>query len=131
MMDDADLPQYARKIQHMMAKTLLKQSDVAREAGIARDAFGRYFHGKNRPPPAKVAAIARVLGCKPSDIDPQVTADLPEEEKHDDAPAYMTSPARNGDPSMMRIKVDADLSSETVIEIMNLINKEKLRTMSQ
>lgn len=129
-MDDDELPIYARNLQKLMTRTLQKQSDIARKAGIARDAFGRYYHGKNRPPPMKAVAIARVLGCLPSEIEPEYKnyddpANLPQDV--DDEPAYMTMPAIDGDPRKMRLRIDADLRSETVIDVINLINADLLR----
>jgi transcriptional regulator with XRE-family HTH domain len=130
MTDEADLPAYARNLQRLTQQAGMRQSDVALRAGIARDAFGRYYHGHNRPPPLKTAAIARVLGCLPYEIDPG----LPPEIAPGAAGAlsllaprppltgFNLGPAKGGDPEKMRIFLDADIPAADALKILSILS---------
>ena len=126
--DEDELPVVARNLRRLMGAALLRQSDVARQAGIARDALGRYVHGRNHPPPQKVAALARVLGCSPHDIDPALpataapTPTLPEVRPAPPPGApFGVGPAQDGDPGKLRLRVDMDLPAADALRILSVL----------
>lgn len=67
--DKNELPDYALNLRKLIAAAGVSQAEIARRAGMNRDALNRYTHGRTRPPARRVLAIANVLGCLPSDID--------------------------------------------------------------
>lgn len=105
-MDD-DLPDYARNLQELQRRSGRTQAENARRAGLERDAYGRYLHGKTRPPAPKLAALARAFEVAPSAIDPErpeVTledAELPR--------PWHFSEGRSGEPGMIHLHLDAEL----------------------
>lgn len=78
-----EIPEYASRLQKLQAESGRTQAENARRAGLQRDAYGRYLHGKTRPPAGKLAALARAFDVSPAAIDPEqpdvsiLDADLP------------------------------------------------------
>jgi transcriptional regulator with XRE-family HTH domain len=120
--DDAEVPIYAQNLRRLLEQSGLSQAEVARLAHIPRDAFGRYLHGVNRPPAAKVASLAEVFGCSHRDIDP----DLPEELKlpkrsvtFDELFTVYPSKRRG----YMKVRMDAELPAELVTRLVQLMSE--------
>ena len=105
-MDD-DLPDYARNLQELQRRSGRMQAENARRAGLERDAYGRYLHGKTRPPAPKLAALARAFGVPPSAIDPE----RPEVTLDDADPVrpWDFSGSPSGDPGMIHLRIDAEV----------------------
>lgn len=117
-----EVPVYAQNLRRLLDQSGLSQAEVARLSHIPRDAFGRYLHGVNRPPAAKVFNLAEVFGCSHRDIDP----DLPEELNlprkssiHDEILSVYPSKRRG----YMRVKIDADLPAALVTRIVELMGE--------
>lgn len=112
----------SRNLKGLLRVSGMSQADVSRSTGIPRDAFGRYLHGVNLPPPVKVAQIAQALGCSPRDIDPT----LPEEMTKTVAP-------RAGSPLFtighgtraghLRIRMDTELPGDVIVSITSLLTE--------
>ncbi|VDS10034.1 hypothetical protein PARHAE_03245 [Paracoccus haematequi] len=114
----SDLPDYAINLRRLQDASGRTQAENARRAGLERDAYGRYLHGKTRPPAAKLAALALAFGVAPEDIDPEQTgitiddADLP--------PPFEIQEARTSGPGYLRVKIDADLPADIAGQIVEL-----------
>jgi transcriptional regulator with XRE-family HTH domain len=110
----------AKNLSALLQETGMSQADVSRAAGIPRDAFGRYLHGINVPPARKVAKIAAAFGCAPHRIDPSLPKDL----RLPEGPApssALFSLHRGASEGRLRIKMDAELPSELVMEIARVV----------
>lgn len=105
-MDD-DLPDYARNLQELQRRSGRTQAENARRAGLERDAYGRYLHGKTRPPASKLAALARAFEVSPAAIDPE-QPDVSIDQARLPPPCEI-SEARSSEPGFLRVRVDADL----------------------
>lgn len=117
-----ELPIYAQNLQRILADRGLQQSEVAAASGLARDAFGRYFHGKTKPPPKKLIAIAAALGVKPSEIDPDgIAFDSSEIGGDLRQPAFEISPSVSGKSGFYSLRVNVELPKNVALQIANLI----------
>lgn len=60
--------EFARKLVKQLRDRNMNQSDLARRAGLSRDAISTYARGRSMPEPANLEKIAKALGCKPEDL---------------------------------------------------------------
>lgn len=126
-MDDIDesLPIYAQNLQRILRERNLQQSEVAEASGLKRDGFGRYFHGKTKPPAKKLIAIAAALKVKPSDIDPDsVSLDDVAAEYAADEYAYQMTPAMSRRPGYLTLRVNVELPAGMAVRIAETIEKQ-------
>ncbi len=65
-----ELPVWAQNIQRLAAATGLTHAELARRAGMTRDAFHRYATGKTHPPTERVYQLADLFGVEDREIDP-------------------------------------------------------------
>lgn len=127
---NVDLPPFAQKIQQLTHKSNMRQAEVARRAGMTRDAFHRYYTGKTRPPADKLLALADAFGVKPEDIDDGASAaELELARIHGKAKsreireAYRLAPPLGGDPLKVRLTCDIDLTTGDAMEVIQILNK--------
>lgn len=119
---EQDLPVTARNLQVILEKSGMTQAEVARRAHVARDALGRYLHGVNKPPARRVVALAEALGVSHRDIDPS----LPEElnlPRHQSPYDELFSVHPSSRLGHMRVKMDAEMPSEAVAAIVEIVGK--------
>lgn len=113
-------PIWAANLQKLTARSGLTQAEIARRAGLNRDAYGRYCLGKTRPPAPKLIAIAKVLGARPEEIDPD-RDDLEEAALRDAGPApFRITPAR-GDGANVFLEISAELDITTALKIVEMM----------
>ena len=67
--DEAKLA-FGEKVRSLMNNLSLSQSELARQAGLRRDAISTYVRGKVWPDPANLRKLANALGVIPSDLIP-------------------------------------------------------------
>jgi transcriptional regulator with XRE-family HTH domain len=125
-----DLPPFAQKIQYFTHKSAMRQAEVARRAGMTRDAFHRYYSGKTRPPPKKLLALAEAFGVKPEEIDDGASAAELElariqgkSRSREIRETYRLAPPSGGDPLKIRLMCDVDLTTEDAMKIVQILNK--------
>ena len=119
---DPSLPEYARNIQELTAKSGLSQAEIARRARLPRDAFGRYHNGVTQPPAHKIVAIAQVFGVKPSDISAEF-AHLDDAKPTDSGarPAYSITPSATGRAGDVYLEVATDVPAGVAAQIIELL----------
>lgn len=125
-----DIPPFAQKIQHLTHKSNMRQAEVARRAGMTRDAFHRYFSGKTRPPADKLLALAEVFGVRPEDIDDGASAAELElarihgkTKSREIRESYRLAPPSDGDTQKVRLMCDLDLDIEDAMKVVQILNK--------
>lgn len=125
-----DIPIFAQKIQLLTRNSNMRQAEVARRAGMTRDAFHRYFNGKTRPPADKLLALAEVFGVRPEDIDDGASAaELELARIHGKSKSreirepYRLGPPAGGDPLKVRLMCDLDLTTDDAMKVVQLLNK--------
>lgn len=135
-----ELPEWARRIQALTERAGIPQAELARRAGMSRDAYNRYFRGVTRPPYKQAVALARLFGVTVKDIDPDRAGVeamqrasnssleyLAEETAYMESmsrPAYSLHPPSTGDAGMVRLRVDADIPLESATTIISLLQKD-------
>ncbi|WP_210528531.1 helix-turn-helix domain-containing protein [Rubellimicrobium arenae] len=120
-----ELPVWAANLQHLTRRSGLTQAELARRAGLQRDAFGRYLLGRTRPPPAKLVAIAKALGVRPADIDPE-RGDLEEVPPPEQGRVpFRITPAYGGGRGRVFLEVAAEMDIADALRIVELMTKEK------
>lgn len=124
MSDGTDkIPMWAERLQRLTSQSGLSQAELARRAGMNRDAFNRYHSGKTRPPRERLEALANVFGVHPSDIDPDRLTLVKRSDMKTVQP-YSVTPSANGDPSWVRLRVDADVTLQTMTRILEILAGE-------
>lgn len=122
-----ELPVWARNIQRLSAVTGLTHAELARRAGMTRDAFHRYATGKTRPPVDRVYQLADLFGVDPQEIDP--TRDFSRKQPRFVVGSAMTpytlSAPTNGDPDLMHIKLEMNLRHMTLARVLEIIADER------
>lgn len=135
-----ELPEWAQRIQALTARAGIPQAELARRAGMSRDAYNRYYRGATRPPYKQAVALARLFGVEVRDIDPdrdgiaalhragEASREAWEEETEymeaRSRPAYSLHPPSSGDPGMVRLRVDADIPLESATTIISLLQRD-------
>lgn len=118
------IPVWAKRLQQLTSKSGLSQAELARRAGLNRDAFNRYHAGKTRPPVDRLETLAKVFGVHPNDIDPDRLTLVKRSDVNSVQP-YSVTPAANGDQHQVRLRVDTDVSFEAMTKILEILTGEK------
>lgn len=131
--ESGELPVWAVKIQELAAATGLTHAELARRAGMTRDAFHRYATGKTRPPTERVYQLADLFGVPDGEIDP---TRLFLRKRPTGMPARSTQPYTisaplSGDPDLVHIKLEMDLRHGTLAKVMELIADERKWELSR
>lgn len=118
---------WAQNIQRLADETGMTHAELARRAGMTRDAFHRYATGKTQPPTDRVYALADLFGVEDKDIDP-TRSFLRKRQKGVPARAlqpYTISPPVSGDPDRVHLKLEMDLRHGTLAKILELVADER------
>ena len=122
-----DVPVWARNVQRLSRGTGLTHSELARRAGMTRDAFHRYATGKTRPPVDRVHQLADLFGVDPMEIDPTRVygQKQPRFVVGSAMTPYTLSAPTNGDPDLMHIKLEMNLRHMTMARVLEIIADER------
>jgi transcriptional regulator with XRE-family HTH domain len=126
-MDDhtEEVPIWAARLQELTLATGLTQAEIARRAGLQRDAYGRYVLGKTKPPLRRIRAIASALGVKPGEIS--------EEWAHMDsdiagpAVAQKWTMGATARPGIVRMEFSGEVTLEEAGRFMSLLREVQER----
>lgn len=111
--------EFARRLTTLMREKDWRQSDLARRAGLARNAISVYLRGDSLPNPESLKKLAGALGVKPEELlanytETAIERDNPEIE-------FRVSPA---DPKSAWLRLNRLISTSLAIKIMQLIEEE-------
>ncbi len=125
--DDDELPEWAVNISRLANETGLSHAELARRAGISRDAFHRYATGKTRPPVEKVYVLADLFGVEDKEID---SGRLYLRKKKKGQPSlasqpYVIGPPSSGDPDFVHLKLAMDMRHGTMARVLELVADER------
>lgn len=110
---EALLGEISKRLQKLMDQKGWNQSDLARQAKIGRDSVSVYCRGRSAPGTKHLAAMARALGCDPSDICPAV---------HEaSAPAAMQVTQVIGEQGKVWVKLNRAVTMDQMIRIMQIL----------
>lgn len=120
-----ELPAYALNLRRLFAAAGVSQAEIARRAGMNRDALNRYTHGRSRPPARRVLAIAKALGCRPSEIDRNMFRLDLEAENFYIGSTYHMSPAKSGREGFVGFSLSGEIEKELALKLINLLEEAK------
>lgn len=111
--------EFGRRLGKLMEKHGMNQSDLARAAGLGRDAVSCYIRGKSFPEPKNLAKIAQALQTTPQEILPNVTMYALESE----IPALEIKQAV-GVPDKMWIRVNQLVKTDQAMRILQILQEQ-------
>lgn len=114
-----------RLLRQAIAAAGITQSELARRAGITRDAVSRYCTGRTPIPDGKLVILADALGVRPSLIDPDRMALDGIPRRAVGGPEFMIRPsvdqAKRG---LVRLEIAADVDIEVAARIVALMTRK-------
>lgn len=109
--------EFGRRLMQLMLDKGWNQSDLARAAGLGRDAVSTYVRGRSFPEPRSLRALADALGIAPGDLLPNSVAMAIDA---DTAPTLEIKQAA-GHPDRVFIRINRMVSLEQAAAIFNII----------
>lgn len=108
--------EFGRRVYSRMLQHGWNQSDLARAAGLTRDAISTYVRGRSRPSPSNLTKLATALGVEPQELLPNAV----ESAIRDDTPLMemKVSPAK---PSVAWLRISRLTSTEAATKIMQIL----------
>jgi transcriptional regulator with XRE-family HTH domain len=115
--------EFARRLYGLMIEKGWRQADLARAAGLPRNAISVYLRGASLPNPDSLKKLAKAL-----DVEPDILLPNYKESAIDrDNPAleFRVSP---GDPKTAWLRINRSVSTSLAIKIMGLLEEEDAQT---
>jgi transcriptional regulator with XRE-family HTH domain len=109
--------EFSRRLYNMMLQRNMSQSDLARAAGLGRDAISTYINAKVFPEPKSLAKVARALGVEPHELLPNTLISAIDSE----VPALEIKQAA-GHPDKVWIRVNQLVDRRTAAKIFDALN---------
>lgn len=110
---------FGRRLYQLMLARDWNQSELARQAGLGRDAVSTYIRGKVLPTPQSLRALARALEVDVSSLLPNHTESAIDE----DTPAFEMKVSPNG-PSVAWLRVNRLVSLKTAVKIAEMLEAD-------
>lgn len=112
--------EFGRRLYALMTRKGWKQADLARHAGIPRDAVSKYINGKIFPTRVSLEAVAKALGMTaeellPNTAESSIEADVPDIEMK----------ISSTTPKVAWLRVNRLVTTTTALKIMELLNDDK------
>lgn len=123
------MPVWSLAIQRLTERSGLSQAEIARRAGLTKDALNRYHSGKTRPPRLKLEALAGVFGVHPNEIDPDRITLV--KTPRPTVQPYSVARSATGDHSRVHFKLEMDMSAVGMARIIEIANEEMSKNEGQ
>jgi hypothetical protein len=118
-----DLGRRLQKLMMDQRPTPWSQADLARAAGIGRDAVSTYVRGRSFPEPKSLEKMARALGVNVSDLVPDL-----EGLQRGDTPPALKMELLPGSTTRMWLSINQEVSAAKVAQIIAiLVADDKVR----
>lgn len=111
--------EFARRLYKLMLDKGWRQADLARQAGLPRNAISVYLRGASLPNPDSTKALAKAFDMDPAILLPNYTESAIERDNPEIE--FRVSPA---DPKKAWLRINRLVSTSTAIKIMALIEAE-------
>jgi transcriptional regulator with XRE-family HTH domain len=111
--------EFARRLYKLMIDKGWRQADLARAAGLARNAISVYLRGASLPNPENTKALAKAFDMDPAVLLPNYTESAIERDNPE--LEFRVSPA---DPKKAWLRINRLVSTSLAIRIMSLIEAE-------
>jgi transcriptional regulator with XRE-family HTH domain len=110
--------EFAKRLVQALDNKGWNQSQLARYAGLARDAVSTYVRARSLPSPDSLKKLAACLGVKPEDLLPNYF-----EAASNEQAARMEIKEIHGEDGYMWLKVNMRLPKAVAIKVFMLINE--------
>ena len=110
--------EFARRLHNMIMDRGWNQSELARRAGVGRDAISTYVRGRSFPEPATLRKLSKALSCNPEELLPNATAAAMDE----DEPALSIREA-SGHPDKVWLKVNRMATPNQALRVMEILHE--------
>lgn len=111
--------EFARRLYGLMVEKGWRQADLARHAGLPRNAISVYLRAASLPNPDSLKALAKALGVEPDILLPNYKESAID--RDNPALEFRVSPA---DPKTAWIRINRSVSTALAIKIMSLLEAE-------
>lgn len=111
--------EFGRRLQHLHLAKGWNQSDLARAAGLGRDAISTYINGRSFPEPKSLLALAEALQVDPSELLPNSVAMAM---KQDAAPVLEIKQSA-GHPDKVYLRVNRVVTFEQAAQIFSILKE--------
>lgn len=111
--------EFARRVYRLMVQRGWTQSDLARHAGLPRDAISVYVRAKSLPTPVNLAELAACFNMKPEELLPNIV----ETAIDNDQPAFEMR-ASTAAPGKVWLRVNRAVSMATAVKIAELLEQD-------
>lgn len=110
--------EFAKRLYKAMENKGWTQSQLARYAGLNRDAISTYIRGRSIPSPDSLSKMAKVLDVKAEDLLPKYFESAAQEQ-----PTRMELKEIHGESGYMWLKINMRLPRDIAIKVFMLINE--------
>lgn len=114
--------QFARRLYKALVNRGWTQSELARNAGLTRNAVSAYINARNLPTPANLEVLAKALRVAGEDLLPPIGEIMTEPT----APIETCS-FREVDGGKARLQVNKVVSMNTALEVIQMINRDQAK----
>lgn len=111
--------EFGRRVYRLMLDRGMRQSDLARAAGILRDSVSTYVRGRALPTPLNLQKISEALGVDPEELLPNHAAIAVEKDDPD-----FEMRASTADPNKVFLRINRFVSFQTAAKIVNVLNDD-------
>jgi transcriptional regulator with XRE-family HTH domain len=111
--------EFARRLYKLMIDRGWRQSDLARHAGLPRNAISIYMRGVSLPNPESLKALAKAFEMEPGVLLPNYTESAIERDNPE--LEFRVSP---GDPKSAWLRINRLVKTSTAIKIMAMIEAD-------
>lgn len=106
---------FARKVYQLMLKKGWRQSELAREAGLPRDAVSVYLRAQSLPTKGNLAKLAKALGVEPDEI-------LPAQLLVDQSKIPIFEIRNTDEPGVVLLRVNQEVPLAVALKIAEMLN---------
>lgn len=111
--------QFGRRLFGLMLEKGWNQSELARRAGLARDAISVYIRGKSLPTPLSLKALAEALGVTEAELLPNQTESAIDE----DNPAFEMKVSPSA-PNVAWLRVNRLVALSTAVKVAEILEQD-------
>lgn len=115
---NATKEEFAKRLYERMEGKGWNQSQLARYAGLNRDAVSTYIRGRSAPSPENLSKLARCLGCRPEELLPNYFEAAVSEQA-----ARIELREVHHEDGYMWLKINMRLPKDVAIKIFMLLNE--------
>lgn len=113
--------EFARRVQKLMFERGLHAAEVARRAGLTRDAVSTYTTGRSLPNDKNAHKLAKVLGVSIDELLPNRI-----EKAIDNDPPALDLKVSQSNPEVAWLRINRLVSTRTAMQIMELLTKDEV-----